>query len=569
MARKVSPLVALCVAVLAVGASSWVRIFDFDVFWHVVTGGYIASHGEVPKVDPFSYASPGPIQYVDVLADLWLWASQRALGWAGVQAGVVLVSAAIAACAAAYVVASRGKLSLSAVLVASLVGAASHFRFGPKTDQLTVVCVAVTLAVVAKVDRTRRSRLLLALPPLALVWTGLHRGGTLLPVLAALALVPWLVDRHRRRIAGWGVLSIVASTVALALGFGGVSYVTASFDLASRASFEANLPEWASPPLRFFWPEDPAYTVLLVLGAIGLLTRPRAFTVLAAVALVALGTRAVRFTPLAAVGLAPLAASAIEWAATRATTFLGAVPRRLAALAVGTLCVGISFTQYLHGTTSSMRGTGLLDWRVPIGAAAWVRANPPPGLMWNTLNFGGYLLFELWPSQRVLIDGRNDTVYPDALFAEVSRASADPRPFDKHVARWPIGFAVVEVPGLQDTRFSWLQRREDWQMAYLDDLSAVFVKKTPESEAYLAEHGYRELRIETALARAANPAGNPAREAFEREAQRLLVTSPRSIRAHYIAALIHRSAQRMEAYAEERDAVAALVAERGLKLSLP
>ena len=60
-------------------------------------------------------------------------------------------------------------------------------------------------------------------------------------------------------------------------------------------------------------------------------------------------------------------------------------------------------------------------------AAAFLRENPPPGKMWNAFNYGGYLLYALSPQhKKVFIDGRNDTVYPEAFFAETARADRDP-----------------------------------------------------------------------------------------------------------------------------------------------
>ena len=45
-------------------------------------------------------------------------------------------------------------------------------------------------------------------------------------------------------------------------------------------------------------------------------------------------------------------------------------------------------------------------WRYPDGAARFLLANHIGGPMFNTYEYGGYLMWRLWPQERVFIDGR-------------------------------------------------------------------------------------------------------------------------------------------------------------------
>jgi hypothetical protein len=44
----------------------------------------------------------------------------------------------------------------------------------------------------------------------------------------------------------------------------------------------------------------------------------------------------------------------------------------------------------------------------PIEAVNWLKANPQPGNMFNHFDWGGYLIFNLWPEKKVFIDSQTD-----------------------------------------------------------------------------------------------------------------------------------------------------------------
>ena len=50
-----------------------------------------------------------------------------------------------------------------------------------------------------------------------------------------------------------------------------------------------------------------------------------------------------------------------------------------------------------------------------MGAANFLKENQAGGPIFNTYEYGGYLLWSLWPEQRTFIDGRalNESVYDD------------------------------------------------------------------------------------------------------------------------------------------------------------
>src|SRR6202043_1125535 len=55
------------------------------------------------------------------------------------------------------------------------------------------------------------------------------------------------------------------------------------------------------------------------------------------------------------------------------------------------------------------------DWRFPSGAADFLLAHGVTSPMFNTYEYGGYLMWRLWPQERVFIDGRalSESVFMD------------------------------------------------------------------------------------------------------------------------------------------------------------
>jgi hypothetical protein len=45
----------------------------------------------------------------------------------------------------------------------------------------------------------------------------------------------------------------------------------------------------------------------------------------------------------------------------------------------------------------------------PVDAVRWLKDNPQTGRMFNAFDWGGYILFHLWPAQQVFIESQTDT----------------------------------------------------------------------------------------------------------------------------------------------------------------
>ncbi|MEJ2211763.1 MAG: hypothetical protein P8129_22385 [Anaerolineae bacterium] len=111
---------------------------------------------------------------------------------------------------------------------------------------------------------------------------------------------------------------------------------------------------------------------------------------------------------------------------------------------------------------------------LPVGAAEYLREADLPGRMFNSYNWGGYLIWSLYPQTPVFVDGRTD------LYALNSQVLDDyvlvhwQRPGWRRVfERYGIGYVVTERGGLLDVA---LAGEGGWDQVYGDDVAVVYVR---------------------------------------------------------------------------------------------
>jgi hypothetical protein len=110
---------------------------------------------------------------------------------------------------------------------------------------------------------------------------------------------------------------------------------------------------------------------------------------------------------------------------------------------------------------------------LPVQAVDWIESHPLKGKMFNDFNWGGYLLFRLWPGQQVFIDSQSD-FYGEELTREYAdiltgRGNWDAA-LNQHNVNW---FIVPSHSGLAESARS----STDWQIAYEDILAVIYVRK--------------------------------------------------------------------------------------------
>jgi len=121
---------------------------------------------------------------------------------------------------------------------------------------------------------------------------------------------------------------------------------------------------------------------------------------------------------------------------------------------------------------------GLQEQRFPVGAVGFIKANMLGGKMLNTLNWGGYLLWNLYGTTSLFIDGRTLDSHRVAPYTNILWATPEGLRFFEHEK-----FDLVLVPyasafgGERYPIIAYLQNQPDWQIVYQDGSGYLFARR--------------------------------------------------------------------------------------------
>jgi tetratricopeptide (TPR) repeat protein len=118
---------------------------------------------------------------------------------------------------------------------------------------------------------------------------------------------------------------------------------------------------------------------------------------------------------------------------------------------------------------------GLAPFRHPVEAAEVLAKDPPGGNIFNSVRYGGYLIWRLYPEHCVFIDGRL-VIRPREAFRDYLRLLDEPGRFCEYQERFGLTRAVLPTAGVR--RYTGLVRLlyDDpaWRLVYANGASALF-----------------------------------------------------------------------------------------------
>jgi hypothetical protein len=533
---------------------------DPDLPWHLRTGALAWEQRSTLPVDPFSSLFAGaPWRYKDLVGDVALHLAVAALGLVGlVVLDVLAAGVAVVGLAAALERAHRKPV---AVLVgASLALAATWFPQRPSLfswaafPALVGALAYARRRLVADVGARAMARALAPAIGVQWAWVQLHRaapvGFALFALLAAQLLAARLGgDRPlarallgpapRRRLAVAMVVAALATALLLALvNPSGARFFTTSADVAQSDMLRRYIVEHQPLPLAQlarFHPFAAALTALALAACLGRLahglwrrgpTPPPIdlFDVALLVALLALTTTRARWLPFL------LFAAAIPLA--RVIGELAARASRRGALPAAVVLAGV-----IAVLARRERGAFTVQMdpdRYPIGAMDFAHERGLRGPVANALSLGGYALWKGWPDVRVLVDGRNDQVYPPDFVLKTILAHKRPELFAEmrrqDGATWVL---ASNVP--HEVTHKFLARDPRWALVYWSESATVYVERAAHPE--LAAWAFRfvddpdglDVGVRRGVLEARGDA--TAARAVVAELGRMVVASPNSLRA--------------------------------------
>jgi hypothetical protein len=537
-------LVAL--SVLVASSTLFLRLADPDLFGHIAAGRWMVAHAAILRQDPFSYASAGPVRYTAALSEIVFHLVDRGFGVVGLNVFHVVRRS----------VGSAG----ARVLVVGLVLVSSFAAMTLKPQVFSYLLFAWLLLVLDRAP-SRDPRRLFAIPILFVVWANVHRGGVFgIPILVA-ATIAFALDPKTRRHARVLAVVTVLSSLGLMVSSGGAYYVTSAFDIVNRPSFHARIAEWQPLSFAIVWQRHPGILALLLLALAehALTTRKVTAELLFLGLTLVLATKGARLLPFVAIAAAPAAVRAID--ALRARVAAYARPALLDGLL---LLVGFiaPLANYERTVPLGYRGVGICKPVVPVALATFLEAHRPEGHLFHSFDFGGYFVYALAPETKVLIDGRNDTVYDDAFFKAATDAESLRAAFVELDRRYAFAVAAFRWDHFGDARGAFLADDPDWVLIYWDDLSVVYAHRG-RARAMVEQVGYTALRVGTIQAAATHPLGGADDTVLMDDLRRNVREAPESARAHHVLAIALAARGAADEARGQESLAQGLMAERG------
>lgn len=477
---------------------------DGDPSRHLAVGNWIVSNGAIPDRDVFSHTMAGqPFVPYEWLAET---ASALTYRWIGL-AGPVLLHGAIIGLTFAVLyrqLRGRGHPLLLAAAVALLALSVSTVHWLARPHVFTFLGTALFSAVLDGRHAARLSRRWLwLLPPVMALWANIH-GGFLIGVIllgayAGADVLRWLaadVDsaaaaRARLRALLLPGLATVVAPLANPAGIGLLPHVTGYLGkkLLVDITQEYQSPSFHDADIRLF--------VVMLFGTLASLIwsrrRPALHEAFLFLGFTYFALYAGRNVPLFAIVVAPILAAQLQAIgvetrfSVRPSPLLAGVAAwrrrrnnrytRLDGAALGfvwpavALALLVSVAAAQHRAGVAPLGVDFDPKKQPVAAAAYLKEHLPAGNGFNTLGWGGYLLHQLWPHQRVFIDGQTD-FYGEDLTREYLQVIGLSENWREILAKYDVRWAIYAT---DSPLVRALAATPGWRTAYRDKLATVLV----------------------------------------------------------------------------------------------
>ncbi len=455
-------------------------IYDPDLWWHLRDGDAIVAQHAVPHQGVFS-------QYVNHPWAAYSWGFEvivsRFYHWFGLIGLVGLRSGLeVAITALLFVILLRSGGSFWQAWALTAVGMwAMHHCLGLQPMLTSVLMFTIEIGLIAEARRRRRIGPLFLMPILFLVWANLHihfiYGLFVLGLLVAVSIVReilpknWTAALEPERllpVAGLVTVDLLSGLATLIGPYSWRLYVVVLSYMRSKAPYTIIVELQAMD----FRSTEHFLVLLIVVAAFFSLGWQRSRDPVKLVLLVActlLAFRMQRDSWLVCIPALVFISERKRAAADGAVVFRSRAWAYAAATALGTVLVFVLVAWDSKVNNDSLKRA--LGFYFPVQACDFIRANYLPEPIYNTMNWGGFIIWSL-PQYPVVIDGRTD-LYGDEVFSRFHRVEqgspewwSDP---DLEAARLVLLDRRAQLAGLlyHDPRF---------QLVYEDPHAVVFTR---------------------------------------------------------------------------------------------
>ena len=455
---------------------------DTDLWWHLRLGQQIVETGQAVYVDTYSWTTAETTHFNhSALAQVALYFLWRIAGHAGLS-----FFTAATAVTGLYFVYRAGSGSIYMQGFVLVVGATASAAFwSPRPQMFSFLFAALLLWLLLDFKHRGRDRIWWIVP-LMWLWSNAHGGYLFGYVLIAAFVVGELLNALAKtgdKVIPLGglrkmlLVGLLSLPILMINPLGTSVYVTPLKTLL-MPELRQFIVEWQAPDLT--QPITWGFTALMALVIAAVWSSRRRFDFTEWILLCGTGFMALtaaRNVSFFAVCAVPVATWHLDDILERAGW---RIPRRtvesLGRSAVNWLLVLLIAAGVILRAAYIVDTDAIHDHLtavLPVEAVQYLNSQTYDGNMFNSYNWGGYLIYHL-PDYRVFIDGRTD-LYGDLLNEYHLVSSAYPE-WKAKLDQRQIGFVLIETDGALAQA---LGADPDWRIDYQDIQASIFVRESP------------------------------------------------------------------------------------------
>lgn len=457
-----------------------------DTWWHIKAGQWMVENRDVLRTDYFSLTRQGaPWIYPGWIAQLLLYGVFHQLGFAGLN----LLTGLLVVTAFAFVWETLEGPVLLKVYVILLAAITSRVYWSARPHIISFALSGYFLFVLYRFRQGKR-RLIWTLPLAMIIWVNTHGGFAIGFLFIGIFLVGGIIqilleelsneeafstiwDKHKGKIIPLLAVAMLC-ILAVAINPHGPRMLLYPFETVSIRALQDFIQEWQSPNFHQAQNLPFLFSILLIVGIFAISRRAVDPTeLLLVVVFLALALLASRNIALFALATAPvlcrllsseLGGLPVKWKdnhqlPARITKWLNLLIFLILVIASG-LTIAPSLSNSVNHEAIAAK--------YPLDAVDHLRDLESKGSLFNTYNWGGYIIWELYPEYLSFVDGRTD-LFNDEILEDYLLAWKGLPGWELVFDTWDVEVVLVEP--WAPLRFQ--LESQGWQIEYEDDLAIV------------------------------------------------------------------------------------------------
>jgi hypothetical protein len=500
-------------------------ISDPDVFWHLKTGEWIWQNKTLPEKDPFTFVADTQQDTTSVdnsfplkqywLAQLIIYWFYRIGGFWGIIAFRCLIYLGIGLLLYYWM----GKMEISKtgrlIFLIPMVYFSSGW-LGERPANLSFLFLVVVVYLLEHLRQSNRAveqqgkktTALLrycSLPLIMLIWGNMHAGF----ILGDAIIVSYMIAETIRvlnnkvkvkakaeveKIPNLNLTLFFVSLISILASFINPNIyicITAPFEIINRGYSGIPVMEWLSP---FYYASGGTYNYLIFIFIIALpfflnIRKFGVHSILVAIIFTALSLRSIRFIPFLILATTPFIAGA--WGEYVDKTFKDVKRFYMPALVIFAFAILL----VLSNIKDTVFKKDVVSPFYPAKAVEFIKAERPEGEIFNDLEFGGYLIWSLYPDYKVFIDGRRlfqkELMYMDLLSGKTEENYGMPL-WKAIFSAYNIKAVLVAGSDSIGGGFTRLVHRliedNEWSLVFIDEEALLFLKDTGVNSDIIRRH---------------------------------------------------------------------------------